>query len=373
VPCPLSSIRRESVVKRYILDGSNLAHDGSSSTPSFRKLMDAGVSLQAVDPDAVVTICIDASLVRHLTPVEKSDYEQANRARQIAPAPAGTIGKGDAWLLEVARIARAAGEEVVLVTNDSLSNFQEENSWLFDDNQVIIGGHTIDRLGWVWVRRKPVDRRTRPTSIRRSPEEVKQIELESRTLAASVEKEQTVSNEIWSDGPEDVTGIQDDDAPADRAISAVLPKIGSIIEGKITNRKDYGVFFNGTDGMPGRIIKNNFAPEDQDKSGFQAFKLGQRVFVRVIGITDDGKLRLSLKDALAALGEDAPQVEWYGMDAEYDTHDNYVYPEGFDPETEQWQEGFGAQQQAWEDRYRRALELYERHVEWLTARQSSTV
>ena len=42
------------------------------------------------------------------------------------------------------------------------------------------------------------------------------------------------------------------------------------------------------------------------------------------------------------------------MAAQYDEQGNYIYPEGFDPETNEWLEGFETQREAWEKQYAEA-------------------
>ena len=51
----------------------------------------------------------------------------------------------------------------------------------------------------------------------------------------------------------------------------------------------------------------------------------------------------------------------YGMAAEYDEAGNYKYPEGFDPEANEWLEGFDAQREAWEAQYAEAQARFEAH------------
>jgi small subunit ribosomal protein S1 len=51
----------------------------------------------------------------------------------------------------------------------------------------------------------------------------------------------------------------------------------------------------------------------------------------------------------------------YGMAAEYDEAGNYKYPDGFDPETNEWLEGFEAQREAWEAEYAKAHERWTAH------------
>ena len=51
----------------------------------------------------------------------------------------------------------------------------------------------------------------------------------------------------------------------------------------------------------------------------------------------------------------------YGMAAEYDEAGNYKYPEGFDPETNEWLEGFDTQREKWERQYAEAHSRWESH------------
>ncbi|MCB0909512.1 MAG: 30S ribosomal protein S1, partial [Nocardioidaceae bacterium] len=41
---------------------------------------------------------------------------------------------------------------------------------------------------------------------------------------------------------------------------------------------------------------------------------------------------------------------------------NYVYPDGFDPETGEWLEGYDEQRAAWEEQYAQAHARWEAHV-----------
>ncbi|HET8981253.1 MAG TPA: 30S ribosomal protein S1, partial [Pedococcus sp.] len=51
----------------------------------------------------------------------------------------------------------------------------------------------------------------------------------------------------------------------------------------------------------------------------------------------------------------------YGMAAEYDEQGNYKYPEGFDPETNEWLEGYDTQREKWEKQYAEAHARWEAH------------
>ena len=49
------------------------------------------------------------------------------------------------------------------------------------------------------------------------------------------------------------------------------------------------------------------------------------------------------------------------MAASYDDQGNYLYPEGFDPETGEWLEGYEEQRAAWEQQYAEAHARWEAH------------
>jgi small subunit ribosomal protein S1 len=49
------------------------------------------------------------------------------------------------------------------------------------------------------------------------------------------------------------------------------------------------------------------------------------------------------------------------MTSSYDEAGNYIYPEGFDPETGEWQEGYDEARATWEKQYAEAHERWEAH------------
>ena len=51
----------------------------------------------------------------------------------------------------------------------------------------------------------------------------------------------------------------------------------------------------------------------------------------------------------------------YGMAALYDDAGNYIYPEGFDPEANDWLPGFEKQREEWERQYAEAQARFEQH------------
>jgi small subunit ribosomal protein S1 len=88
--------------------------------------------------------------------------------------------------------------------------------------------------------------------------------------------------------------------------------------------------------------------------------------VKIIDIDlERRRISLSLKQANenpAASDVEEFDPTLYGMPATYDESGNYVYPEGFDPETGEWLEGFDDQRAVWEDQYAKAHARWEAHV-----------
>jgi len=98
----------------------------------------------------------------------------------------------------------------------------------------------------------------------------------------------------------------------------------------------------------------------------QVVQVGDEIFVKVIDIDlERRRISLSLKQANeGTIGEavgDSFDPTLYGMPATYDDAGQYVYPEGFDPETGEWLEGYDEQREAWEKQYAEAQSRYEAH------------
>src|SRR5581483_11880022 len=64
--------------------------------------------------------------------------------------PAGAIGRGDAFVLQIADRANAD-----VFSNDSFQEFHGQYPWLFDEGR-LIGGKPVSNVGWVFVLRAPV-------------------------------------------------------------------------------------------------------------------------------------------------------------------------------------------------------------------------
>ena len=66
--------------------------------------------------------------------------------------------------------------------------------------------------------------------------------------------------------------------------------------------------------------------------------------------------------AAAATGDESFDPTLYGMSASYDAEGNYQYPDGFDPETNDWLPGHEEAQSEWERQYAEARKRFEAHM-----------
>ena len=136
--------------------------------------------------------------------------------------------------------------------------------------------------------------------------------------------------------------------------------IGQVVPGKVTKLVPFGAFVRVEDGIEGLVHISELA-ERHVELPEQIVTVGGEVFVKVIDIDlERRRISLSLKQANEAVAQEFDPT-LYGMAAEYDEQGNYKYPEGFDPETNEWLEGFEAQREKWEKEYADAHARWEAH------------
>ena len=145
--------------------------------------------------------------------------------------------------------------------------------------------------------------------------------------------------------------------------------IGQVVPGKVTKLVPFGAFVRVEDGIEGLVHISELAQRHVELPE-QVAKVDDEVFVKVIDI-DLERRRISLSLKQANEGVDPASDEFdpslYGMAAEYDEEGNYKYPEGFDPETNEWMEGYETQREAWESEYAMAHERWEAHKKQVAA------
>ncbi|MFI7581948.1 30S ribosomal protein S1 [Kocuria sp. M1N1S27] len=141
--------------------------------------------------------------------------------------------------------------------------------------------------------------------------------------------------------------------------------LGQVVPGKVTKLVPFGAFVRVEDGIEGLVHISELAQRHVDMAE-QVVSVGDELFVKVIDIDlDRRRISLSLKQANDGVDPDSTEFDpaQYGMAAEYDDQGNYKYPEGFDPETNEWIEGYETQRAAWEQQYADAQSRWEAHKE----------
>ena len=142
--------------------------------------------------------------------------------------------------------------------------------------------------------------------------------------------------------------------------------------GKVTKLVPFGAFVRVQDGIEGLVHISELA-ERHVEIPEQVVNVGDDLLVKVIDIDlERRRISLSLKQANeGALTDDSFDPSQYGMEAQYDDKGNYIYPEGFDPETQEWLPGFDKQREEWERRYAAARERFEAHKKQLEDAQKA--
>ncbi|NIH80926.1 30S ribosomal protein S1 [Amycolatopsis viridis] len=139
--------------------------------------------------------------------------------------------------------------------------------------------------------------------------------------------------------------------------------IGQIVPGKVTKLVPFGAFVRVEEGIEGLVHISELA-ERHVEIPEQVVQVGTEVMVKVIDIDlERRRISLSLKQANEGFTTETEfDPTQYGMAAEYDDQGNYIYPEGFDPDTQEWQEGYDKQREEWERQYAEAHARYEAHM-----------
>ncbi len=154
---------------------------------------------------------------------------------------------------------------------------------------------------------------------------------------------------------------------------ARLHQIGQIVPGKVTKLVPFGAFVRVEDGIEGLVHVSELAERHVDLPE-QIVSVGQEVMVKIIDIDlDRRRISLSLKQANEGIDVDSDEFDpsLYGMTASYDEDGNYIYPEGFDPETNEWKPGYDEQRIAWEQQYAEAQARWEAHKRQVLAAEEA--
>jgi hypothetical protein len=135
--------------QHFVVDGSNIATEGRT-TPSLAQLQEAMRAFRDEYPEGSITVVVDASFAHRIDESERVAFERAEARGELVSPPAGAIGRGDGFLLQIADRTHAT-----VLSNDSFQEFHGEYPWLFDVSR-LVGGKPVPGVGWIFSLRTPV-------------------------------------------------------------------------------------------------------------------------------------------------------------------------------------------------------------------------
>jgi len=155
--------------RQIVVDGSNIATEGRS-LPSLTQLDEAVRAYQAEHSDDTMIVVVDATFGHRIDQSERRAFEEAEAAGELVSPPAGAIGRGDKFLLQIANRTGAT-----VLSNDSFQEFHGEYGWLFDEGR-LIGGKPVQGVGWIFTPRTPVRGPKSRVAVRSSKRAAKAVE-----------------------------------------------------------------------------------------------------------------------------------------------------------------------------------------------------
>ncbi|WP_440082280.1 Hsp70 family protein [Streptosporangium sp. LJ11] len=131
---------------RFVIDGSNIAWLRTPLTrgerPSLAQLVEAITALKNEHPGASVDVFVDPALRHQLDEAERPALQQAISHGEFIQVAAGTHGKADRAVVEL-----ATRKNATIVTNDNYAEQQADFPWLFDKDRVL----GIQYAGGIWM------------------------------------------------------------------------------------------------------------------------------------------------------------------------------------------------------------------------------
>ena len=139
--------------------------------------------------------------------------------------------------------------------------------------------------------------------------------------------------------------------------------INQVVPGEVTKLVPFGAFIKVFEGIEGLVHISELA-ERHVEIPEQVVQVGDKLFVKIIDIDlERRRISLSLKQANEGheVEVEAFDPTQYGMPARYDAEGKFIYPEGFDPQTQEWKPGYESQKEEWERQYKEAQARFLAH------------
>ncbi len=150
-------------------------------------------------------------------------------------------------------------------------------------------------------------------------------------------------------------------------------QLGQVVPGRVTKLVPFGAFVRVEEGIEGLVHISELA-ERHVEIPEQVVNVNDEIMVKVIDIDlERRRISLSLKQANEGAVGDSSTFDpaAYGMAANYNEQGEYLYPEGFDQETNDWLPGYEKQREEWERQYAEAQTRFEAHQKQIVSAQAA--
>ncbi len=266
------------MARHVIVDGSNIATEGRSQ-PSLKQLNEAVMAFMAENPKDKITVVVDATFGHRIDRKEVAEFDEAIANNELVAPPAGTVGRGDAFVLMIAQKVGAS-----ILSNDSYQEFHGEYRWLFDDGR-LIGGKPVPNVGWVFVPRTPVrgEKSRRATAGKKAQKAPKVSAAAMKPMpvpkapppGSSLPKKKAVSEAKGS---------------APRTVNGVLPflhfvekhPIGSVVKGVVDSYSSHGAYVKM--GEVNGYVPLRLMGDPMPRSARDVMKIGDEVVLEVVSV-----------------------------------------------------------------------------------------
>ena len=240
----------------------------------------------AENPDAVITVIVDATFGHRIDPKEVAAFDKAVEHNELVTPPAGTVGRGDGFVLSIAKKVGAS-----ILSNDSYQEFHGQYDWLFDEGR-LIGGKPVPNVGWVFVNRTPVRGEKSRRAIREAqPQDSKSRDSRTGSTTPRVE----VSPEAMKPMPVPQSlppgaRMAPKKIETGKTVNDVLPflqfveknAVGSVVVGVVESYSSHGAYITIGDVrgyVPLRLLGN-----PPPRSAREVMQLGSEVTLEVVEI-----------------------------------------------------------------------------------------
>jgi predicted RNA-binding protein with RPS1 domain len=310
------------MARHVVVDGSNIATEGRTK-PSLKQLNEAVMAFMAENPKDTITVIVDATFGHRIDRKEVAEFDEAIANNELVAPPAGTVGRGDAFVLMIAQKVGAS-----ILSNDSYQEFHGQYPWLFHEGR-LIGGKPVPHVGWVFVNRTPVrGEKSRRASAGKalpkvSPEAMKPMPVPkapppgaslgkkkagkgeaSRKHVAPV-KHETPAKAVAKAGPAKASGSRDS---APKAVNEIIPflhflekhPIGSVVKGRVESYSSHGAYVQIGDVLG--YVPLRLMGDPPPRAARDVMSLGDQVSLEVVSVVASRR-SIDLKPSTKKAGE----------------------------------------------------------------------